>query len=271
VKMASEQDLIIADMQKRGMVMDAQLSREHSDQVFMNQMLQEKDRTLSEIQLDLKDDLKMIENILRGYKEELDENTNEIRIIKPKDSSENILSDEGIKFIMDLLKFYTSKNHLLSAYDEETILNKCEDIGEQLNDELFMRSEIYFNVPDEATCKRLLLERLQKKKQKIIDTRVLLGQKYNEEKIWDKILNEIDVEKELEKIKIQKTNDLYKTFSLIHKRCLDFIESTYRRAMGGMERKTLRQHHSIVESKMPMNPNFNQQSRGGLFGWLKRR
>jgi hypothetical protein len=265
--MNPEEELYQRQMQQQSMIGDSQLKREHLAQIQQTKELEGRELSLAETQLDLKKDLKLIENLLRG-KTEI-EKDGEAIWIDPEDPMEAPLSEKGIKYIINTLKFYTSKNHLLSNYGEEIILVKVHTIGHGISDELFMRSETYFNIPDEDYCKRVLIKRLKKQQQGIMDSAVLEGKEYDKDEIWNNLISEIKVKKELEKIKETLTNDIYKTYFMIVQKVNDFIHSTYNRALGGQERKTLRQHSSVFDYKMPIQARPIPQNQG-MFGWLKR-
>lgn len=264
----NEEDYLRAEMQNKNQILNSQIARDHTEQLRLAKALEHEERGLAEAQIDLREDLKLLENVLRCRVEVVKDG--ETIWEDPKDPMQVPLSDEGVKFLINTLRFYTSKNHLLSAYDEDTILAKCEDIGIAIADELFMRSETYFNIPTVDKCKQILKNNLEKKKESIINGLKLQGKSYDEDKIWEYVLGEVDVDRELEIMHKKLSNDIYKTYILMVQKCLDFIHSTYNRALHGQERKTLRQHHTISESRNPYQPTIPQDNRGGIFSWFKK-
>ena len=237
-------------------------------------MLQQQDASIIREQLDLGEELVRIDYLLRGYSYERDEETGEDKWVPPKDNDMIILSDYGIHLIRNTIAWYLNKNTLLSNYDEDTILHKMEDFASDLNDTIFMEYERVFLYPTFEDCKRVLNERIEHKKDVRVYALEILGIQisHNErEKIRKDILKELEptLEKELEKIKAQLMKNKLKRYLMIIRKVQDAVHSTYNRAFGGQERKTLREHIHISETKgMPSMP---QQSRGGLFGFFSRK
>jgi len=224
-------------------------------------------------QLDLGDELDRIDYLLRGYTIEHNPETGASKWVKPETNDMILLSDYGVHLIRNTIAWYMNKNTLLSNYDDETILTKMEDFAEALNDTIFMEYEKVFQYPTLEDCKRLLMERLQSKKDIRIFSLELLGKKQTDKEkqiIEDKILKDIEpiIERELGKIKEQIIKNKLKRFMLLIRTIQDAVHSTYLRAWKGQERTTLRQHISISETKggYQLTPTSS-----GPFDWLKRK
>ena len=128
-------------------------------------------------QLDLGDELDRIDYLLRGYTIEHDTETGASKWVAPSTNDMILLSDYGVHLIRNTIAWYMNKNTLLSNYDDVTILHKMEDFSEALNDTIFMEYEKVFQYPSLDDCKRLLLERLQSKKDVRVFAKELLGKR----------------------------------------------------------------------------------------------
>jgi len=127
--------------------LQSQMDREQSNLIQREQRMNQEGLGMIKEQLDLTVELTLIEHLLRGEEKYYNEATGEIDWKKPEDKDIRILSDLGIKFVINTLNFYLNKNTLLSNYDEKTINAKMEDFSNSLNDALFMSYEKYFLQP----------------------------------------------------------------------------------------------------------------------------
>lgn len=236
--------------------------------------LGQQDKSMIQEQLDLGDELDRIDYLLRGYTIERNEETGESKWAAPKNNDMIILSEYGVHLIRNTIAWYLNKNTLLSNYEDTVILSKMEDFASDLNDTVFMEYEKVFQYPSFDDCKKILDERIQKKKEIRVYAMQILGKKLTETEVKDveeKIVKEVEpiVEKELEKIKQQIIKNKLKRFMILIREIQDAVHSTYLRAWKGQERTTLRQHIHISETKggVPMP----QQGSGGAMGWFRRK
>lgn len=228
----------------------ARLSDQQSKMDMAQQMMesQYQERGLIKEQLDLSEELDTIEHLLRGH---VLQNTSEGRKwVEPKDSDMIILQEHGIYLIMNTIMFYVNKNTLLSNYDEATINRKMEDFATDLADTLFMEYEKVFKYPSFQECKEVLIKRLEKKTELRMFALELTGRTGDQIKIKESFIEEIEdrIEDEIAKIREQIIKNKLKRFIIIMRQIQDVIHSTYLRAYGGQERKTLRQHIHVSEN-----------------------
>lgn len=211
--------------------------------------LREQEKSLMKEQLSLGQELDTIYNLLQGKILEHDEEGN-IGWKEPEDKSMIILTPYGVHLIMNTIQFYLNKNTLLSNYDEETILHKMEDFSTDLVDTVFMEYEKVFRTPTLEECKKVLQERIEKKKELRKFAYELIGREVNEEEIERGFIEEIEtkIEKEIQKIKEQIVKNNLKRFLILIRVIQDTVHSTYLRAWNGQERRTIRQHISVTEN-----------------------
>lgn len=233
--------------------------------------MQENERSMVKDQLDLNEELDKLEHLLRGHI--LTKTNNDQMIwVAPSDPEMVILSDYGIHLIMNTIIFYINKNTLLSNYDETTILTKMEDFAETLADTVFMEYEKVFQYPSFDDCKKIMLARLEHKTNLRMFTMELMGKKPNRETIESNLIFEMEnrIDSEIQKIKEQIIKNKLKRFMILIREVQDAVHSTYLRALNGQERKTLREHIHISESRGGFGM---QQKQGGGFNplsWFKR-
>jgi len=200
----------------------------------VSSFLPTKDQNLVEYQLDLKEELNRIEHLLSGH--ELKRNEKGEYWGEPDDDRLKILSEHGVKAIMNIVSFYINRNTLLSNYDDETILWKMKDLGNELNDLILNRYEFFFSYPTPEQ----LYEQI---KTRNIKTNLTDEELYNKCIQWSR--------EELE----------YKTahYPIIVMQLLDSVHSTYLRALNGEERDSLRKFMHVSQS----NNIPNEQGQGG--------
>jgi hypothetical protein len=213
---------------------------------------QELEKNMVKEQLDLSEEIDTIEHLLKGHVlRETEYGTREWA--EPDDPNMKILTEHGIYLIMNTIMFYINKNTLLSNYDEETINKKMEDFSTDLADTIFMESEKVFKKPSFDECKQILMERIERKTNLRAFALELIGEKPDKEQIKKGFIDEIEegVEKEIDKISEQLMKNKYKRFMILIREIQDAVHSTYLRAYGGQERRTLRQHIHISENVNP--------------------
>lgn len=244
-------------------------SAETSTKQMQQQFYQEEqEKGMIKEQLDLTEEVKKITLLLRGYHQEYDVDTEGIKWIKPIDSSMVILTEYGINLILNSLGFYLNKNTLLSNYDAPTILTKMRDFSSALNKTIFMEYQKVFIQPSFEECTKVFEERINKKVKLTAFNQRMMGQVVDEKEIRTNLMLEMDdrIEKEIGKIKEGIIKTKLTRYMLLMREVQDVVHSTYLRAYMGMERKTLREHLNVTETRggMPV-----QQSKGGMWGWLK--
>lgn len=264
--MSSEYEALVREANLRA---DAERTKTYQQEVMLNSQ----DKSMIQEQLDLGDELDRIDYLLRGYSLEIDSETGERTWQAPDNKDMIILSDYGVHLIRNTIAWYLNKNTLLSNYDEETILTKMEDFSSDLNDTVFMEYEKVFQYPSFEECKNVLDKRIENKKKLRIYALEILGKKVTEleaKSIEDKILKQLEpiIEKEIEKVKQQIIKNKLKRFMIIIREIQDAIHSTYLRALAGMERKTLREHIHISETKG--GGLMSQPQKSGLLDYFRK-
>jgi len=260
-------------------IREAQLNamQEKTQNIQQEVMMQQQEKSIISEQLNLGEELDRIDYLLRGYTIERDDATGESRWVKPDDNNLIVLSDYGVHLIRNTIAWYLNKNTLLSNYDEKTILNKMEDFANDLNDTIFMEYEKVFQYPTLEDCKIELKNRIKNKVDIKIFSIELMGERKvdgeERKEIEDKILYELEsiIEKELAKIKEQIIKNKLKRFLILVREVQDAIHSTYLRALGGQERRTLREHIHISENKGGMMMPSEIKESGGILARMRRR
>jgi len=246
-------------------------SQNEMSQVAQDQQstwLQEQEKTMVREQLDLDDELERIEHLLRGHI--LKRNGNGTREWEePTDKDLVVFSDYGIQLILNTIQWYLNKNTLLSHYDEDTILNKMKGFANALASTVFMKYEKIFKMPDLDECRDAFNQSIITKMERQMFQDQVKGRETNEEELKEKILKNVDVDKEIQKIKRQKMLDKLKEYILMQRKIEDIVHSTFLRALHGQERRTLRQHIHISETNGGYQPP-QPKSSGGLLNWKKR-
>jgi len=268
----NEEQMNEAEMQVREA--NLRVEQERTQNMQQEIMLNQQDKNIIQDQLDLGEELERIDFLLRGYALEKDPKTGERKWIPPVNQDMIILSDYGVHLVRNTIAWYLNKNTLLSNYDDDTIRQKMEDFASDLNDTVFMEYEKVFQYPTFEDCKDLLKERIENKKKMRIFAKEILGKKMTEEekeRIEADLLAQIEpiLERELEKIKQQIMKEKLKRFMIIIREIQDAVHSTYNRAFGGQERRTLREHIHVSETtgQQPLL----QQQKGGMFDFMKRK
>lgn len=201
-----------------------------------SQMEQQNKLNIVEFQLDLNKELDRIYHLLKGDIIEIDADGNE-KWKEPDDDRLKILSDYGVKQIMNIVYFYINKNTLLSNYDETTIYWKVRDFGIELSDLIFNRYEAFFSYPS--------VEELYKHSVDLII-------KYPNE--FKHLLNNegiINADTLYQKCILWSKEELQsklRHYPMIVLQLIDTIHSTYLRALNGEERESLRKQMSIIQS-----------------------
>jgi len=214
------------------------------------------DKGMIKEQLDLQEELAMIENLLRGRYIKRDPETQESKWEEPE-KEDRLFTEYGINLILGFVQWYLNKNTLLSNYEEKEIYAKMEDLANTINDRVFMEYDRVFLYPTLEECKDEIKKRIEKRINLRMFANELLNKEIDKELIKKDILKEMEgrIEREFYVIKEQKIKNKLKAFESIIRTIQDSIHSSYNRAWKGQERKTLRQHYHITETKgeiMPM-------------------
>lgn len=251
--------------------MRAQAEMGQVNQAYQTMDTQEREKSLFKDQLDLGDEIDRIKHLLQGDVIRKTEYGN-TEWSPAEDPEMIILSEYGIHLIMNTICFYINKNTLLSNYDEDTINRKMEDFATDLTDTIFMEYEKVFQYPTFEQCKEVFLQRIEKKKDLRKFTLELLGQKTDSDEIRKEFIDEMEgrIEREISNIREQIIKNKLKRFLILIREVQDAIHSTYLRAFGGQERRTLRQHIHVSESRGQNMPPKNPSSMNPL-NWGKTR
>jgi hypothetical protein len=243
-----EQQKIVNNAQAR-----RQISEISASQQAIAVQEQEREKGMVSEQLDLSDELMVMKHLFQGdVLKDFDDGRT--KWTKPDDPNYIILTEFGVYFFMDFIQNYANKNTLLSCYTQDRIYEKMYDIGQTLNDDIYMEYEYIFKHPTFEECKSVLEKRIDSKVKLRKFALEVVGKEADEEGIKEKFLEEIEdrIQVEIEQIKEKLMKDKLKRFNVLMRKILDFIESTYNRALAGQERKSLRQHYHVSENINPM-------------------
>lgn len=86
-------------------------------------------------QLDIKEELSRIEHLLRKHVPKTDKNGN-VYYAEPSES-EQLFNDTGVNEILNILAWYLNKNIILSNFDEDQIMERCNQFHMYLTDFIF--------------------------------------------------------------------------------------------------------------------------------------
>jgi hypothetical protein len=249
---------------------DLRAQAERNKYIQQEVMMGQADASMIGEQLSLDKEKKEAYYQLKGFTMEVDPDTEEVKWVRRENEDLSFLTEAGVNYCFWILCGYLNKNILLGNYTDEEILPKVEDIGNTINDALFMKSNKYFKDVTIEECKRELKDRITKKINLRKFAYEIVGKKADEEEIKRQILNEIEptIEEELGKIKAHLVNDRLKMLDSLVQWMLNQIHGAYKRALNGQERKTLREHTHISEARgMPMPV----QQRGGILDYFKKK
>lgn len=201
-----------------------------------SQMEQQSKLNIVEFQLDLNKELDRIYHLLRGDIIEIDSDGNE-KWKEPDDDRLKILSDYGVKQIMNIVYFYINKNTLLSNYDETTIYWKVRDFGIELSDLIFNRYEAFFSYPSVEELFNSswdLIKKNPKEFAHLIDDNgnIDVDTLYKKCLLWSK----------------EELQSKLRHYPIIILSLVDSVHTTFLRALNGEERESLRKQMSIIQS-----------------------
>lgn len=221
-------------------------------------------------QLDLTNEIRRIDALLRGCTLEIDEYGNE-KWVQPTDDRMKIFSEYGIQEIRNLIAWYINKNTLLSNFPEIEMINKkMRRFAHALNDLIYMKYEEIFEEPSAQACIDELKKRLKNKEQIKKFVYDSIGRFSTDESIQDELKKEMEgkMEKELENIKNQLLKNKLKKFDMVQREIEDAVHATLLRAYKGEERGSFRRHMNINEHSGFVGGAPTQQPTGikALFG-----
>jgi len=232
--------------------------------------MQPEEKSITREQLDLSDEISRIDYLLKGYS--LEPGVDGKLIWKaPTNDDMVIFTEYGIHLIRNTICWYLNKNLLLSNFDDATIRKKMWDFTNDLIDTIFMEYDKVFISPTVKQCIDVLKDRIERQTEISAYAKEVAGIEYNRDEIINEKFAKIEdrVEEELEKIKQQIIKSKLKRYMITVRVIQDAIHATYLRAWKGEERRTLRQHTHISESRG--NPVMEtQQKTGGIWPWGKK-
>jgi hypothetical protein len=247
--------------------MNSNIQNTQIDAMQRNNYIQDNQISMLENQLSLREEIEMIENLLRSRVIGSDDQGNETWV-DPEDSSEVLLSEYGVNLIMKRIKMYMNKNTLLSNYSEDIIMNKMADISNSLNDEIFMKYELVFKFPTSEEIQRALSNKIDHQVKNMVFNSNFSGRVADEKKVRDNLIAQLNIDYELQKMKEILFKDKLKSFEGLTRSVQDCIHSAYLRALNGGERRSLRKTMSVSEVISP--PMQGRRTGGGFLGLLKR-
>lgn len=207
-----------------------------------------KEPNIIEYQLDVSPTLDRIFHLLSGHVVMRKDNKEYWE--EPKDDRLKILSEYGVKQIMNLLSFYINPNTLLSNFEEEQIYWKTKDFGIELADLMFNRYEDFFFYPTP--------EELLEKYWPIVKAKRM---NISEQEMYFKC-----VQWSREELQMK-----FRHYPILIQVLTDTIHATLLRALKGEERESLRKQYNIHQSlngPQPLNyqtpqPSFMKQMLSG--------
>ena len=197
-----------------------------NSEINQSNFKESKNQNIIEYQLDLREDIERLYHLLSSHVIKKDPEGNEYWA-EPEDDRLKILTDYGVKQIMNIVQFYLNRNILLSNFDDETIWWKVKDFGIELADLMYCRYESFFYYPSPEELFNFYLP-IMKKKSSIVD----------ENELYDKCVEWSHYELK-EKIK---------HFPMIVMNLVDNVHATYLRALNAEERTSLRRQFNIHEN-----------------------
>lgn len=214
-------------------------------------------------QLSLDLELERIDNLLRGRYISHDDKGNEIWR-DPEWPEERVLTEYGVKSIMNIINFLVTKNILLSNFESEDINWKMQDFIEVLIDDMYGTYEFIFYKPTiadiiESDMRKIAI--IENKMNTVIPSNLGSLQESLKKRFDSYYLNEImNIKNKTYSDYEAEVNNIYEKnltrWPLIVELIVHVIHATYNRALGGIERSSLRTHMHISQNMNP-SPNKN--------------
>ena len=203
-----------------------------------------KEPNIIEYQLDVTPILDRIYHLLSGHQIKRLPNGAEVWA-EPDDDRLKILTDYGVKQIMQLLSFYINPNTLLTNLDELQVSQETHDFGEELADLMFCKYEYFFYYPSPETLFNKYKPLVEQNKLNI-----------NDKELYEKCVDWSNQELQLK----------FRHFPMIWLALSDSVHKTLLRALKGEERNSLRKQMLIHQSMMAKDENVPEKKKG-LFNW----
>lgn len=230
-----------------------------------NAYLNEQTTALAEKQLDVNKLMKRCYYALEQYtwNPRFDEG-DEGEWTKPIDPKKNVLSEEGVQRIMQALAFVINQSNLLSNFTEQQIKYLMLTFLLELNDLHLQKYEFYFRQPTLDECYAILEKRTNEKAKLIALNNKFKGTAYDEEKIRAAIVKSVNMDYELENIKIEQRRQRLREWPMLLKQVEIVALGALNRALNGEERGSLRRHTQMLEM---LGAGSTQQAKetGGTF------
>jgi hypothetical protein len=198
-----------------------------------------RDANIVEFQLDLNAELDRLHHLLSGHYIGFDNNKNEVWI-EPDDDRLKIFSDYGVKQIMKILHIYINKNKILSSYDLPTIINRVKCFGIELADLIYLEYEKIFFYP---TPEELFFKMKNTIKKEFITI--------SEKELYQKCIEWSQ----------EELQSKFRFYYMVCNGLIDSVEDTYRRALNGEERKSLREFATVTQDASRRMDNNLQPAR----------
>lgn len=179
---------------------------------------------LVEYQLELQ--LEEIYHTLASHEIVTDANGNQLWA-EPKDERKKMLSDYGVRQIMNILRVHVNKNTLLSKYSIEEVKDKLMRFSMAFQDKLFNEQELFFQYPKPEELFDLC--KTEAKRLGITD------------------LNEVELYNKCMDWSQEELDKKFGSYEMICDMVINIVENTYHRCVDGLERKSLREHTNISQ------------------------
>lgn len=190
---------------------------------------------IAEFQLNLDKELDRIYHLISGHTFIRDDEGEHWE--EPQDDRLKIFSEYGIKQIMNYVSWYVHKGILLSYYTkEEYIMSVVHNFAIELSDLVFNRYEYFFHYPSPEELFDIYLPIVKKQN---IDV--------DEEELYWKCVQWSS----------EELQSKYRHYSITIYAISDIVESTFRRALFGKERESLRKQIQINQ-QLSGDPNEMQ-------------
>jgi len=236
--------------------------------------MQEEEKSMIKEQLDLSDEILNLYHFSKGDEITIKENGSE-EWLPSENPHLKFLTSYGVQFFMGFIYAHANKNILLSNYTIEEVQEIMAGLSEELNDQLLTQYEHIFKKATHKECQQVMFERIERDTDNKMFELEFDEIKLEEEE-FDKARNKIKNElkqniknqgtgRELLKIKEQLEKDRRKRYGEMILKTLNFIDATYHRAISGQERRSIRQHWHISESRN-QNPMLNPNIKKGKMG-----
>ena len=229
--------------------------------------LEEKERGIVDIQLEVDTIKADIYHLLKQDVYKVDDQDG-AKWETLKNKAERILSDWGVDRIMRAIHFYVNKNTLLSNFDENQIRTLMLRFVTELNDLMLQKYETLFAQPTFEECEKIIELRINDKIKLALLAAKMSGNTIDEVDVRTKLMKEMNLEKEVTKIKEEERKKKIRDYGLMMAEIETMVYATLNRAYRGEERGSIRRHTTISElyGQQKGNP---PQEKGGNYPWSR--